>query len=326
MSAPYLLRLLCLSLASFFLVNAFVGLMIWLVSRKAIRIAEKMRARSAARFLFFLRLVGPASGMAVVLVLCVPSYLWLEPQFALERLGLVCLVLAVLGAAGWCISIVRTTSAIVASSSLMRKWRRGGRKTQIALGTSRAAVVEKETPLLALAGVFRPQLLVSRGVLQALSNEQLDVALQHENAHLVSRDNLKRLLFFVTPDAFPLAKTLASIERSWAKLSEWAADDEAARGDSNRALLLAEALLRVARMGAGPGLSYLHTSLVGGDRDLRARVDRLLSLEALPAARPTPGPSPRIKGALWLVVCVVVLTAGPAALSSIHRLLELFVR
>jgi Zn-dependent protease with chaperone function len=325
MSAPYLLRLLCLSLASFFLVNAFAGLMIWLISRNAIRTAEKMRARSAARFLFFLRLVGPATGMAVVLVLCVPSYLWLEPQFALERIGLVCLVLVVLGVAGWCISIVRTISAIVASSSLRRKWRRAGRKAQMALGTSRAVVVEKETPLLALAGVFRPQLLVSRGVLQALSNEQLDVALQHENAHLASRDNLRRLLFLVTPDAFPLAKSLASIERSWARLSEWAADDEAARGDSNRALLLAEALLRVARMGAGPRLSYLHTSLVGGDRDLRARVDRLLSLEALPAL-PTPGPSPRIKGALWFVVCVVVLTAGPAALSLVHRFLEFFVR
>jgi beta-lactamase regulating signal transducer with metallopeptidase domain len=326
MNGPYLLRLLCLCLASFFAVNAAAGFLISFASRVAVRLAESMRARSAARFLFAMRLLPCLAGISAVLALCVPSYLWLEPQASSERIGWACLALALLGAAGWLVSLARVTRALVVSARFNRACQETGCDTLLHGESSQAVIVEKDAPLLALAGIFRPRLLVSQAVLRSLSAEELDLALQHENAHRTSRDNLKRFLLLLAPASVPLLRSFSSIERCWAKLSEWAADDEAVRGDSQRALSLAAALLRVARMGAGPRLSFLHTSLCAEDHDLSARVERLLRIQPLPAKSQSSGRTLAISSSFAMVVCAGILLAWPATLSLVHRLLELFLR
>jgi Zn-dependent protease with chaperone function len=251
--------------------------------------------------------------------------LWLEPQATPERIGWACLTLALLGSLVWCFSIVRTARAVAASNRCYRLWQQAGRVARLPGEVSQAVIIEKEAPLLALAGIFRPRLIVSDGVLRALSSDQLDVALHHENAHRVSRDNLKRLFLLMAPAPVPYVASLSSLDHAWAKFSEWAADDEAARGDSHRALALAAALLRVARMGAGPRLSLLHSSLAASDRELSARIDRLLRIQ--PAGL-VPLPRARIRAfgaGLGIAVCVATLLGWPPILSSVHRLLELFV-
>jgi Zn-dependent protease with chaperone function len=325
MNVPYFLRLLCLCLASFFVVNAFAGLGAALASRAAVRMAATMRARTAALFLFVVRLLPFALGIGVVLVLCVPSYLWLEPQATAERVGWACLTLGLLGALGLLLSFARTARAVAASARCNRLWQKAGSEIRLAGEPSQTVIVDEEGPLLALAGVFRPQLVVSNGVLRALSADELKVALQHENAHRVSRDNLKRLFLLLAPGPIPFLASFSSLDRAWAKFSEWAADDEAAARDPLRGLSLAAALLRVARMGAGPRLNSLHASLVAGDDDLSARVDRLLRVQ--PAG---PVPPPRARGrafgvGLGIAACLAILLGWPPILSSVHRLLELFV-
>ena len=56
MMFPYMWRLLCLSLACFFLVHLAVGLLIHLVAPAAIRTAERMRPHRAAGVMLALRL------------------------------------------------------------------------------------------------------------------------------------------------------------------------------------------------------------------------------------------------------------------------------
>src|SRR5690349_6589925 len=129
MITHYAWRLVCLSLASFVLVNAAAGLGAAFVSRAAIRMAERMRPRGAARFLFALRTLPFALGTAAVFILCVPSYLWLEPQASSERIGWVCLTFAVLGVAGWFGSITRVARAVSASVRISRAWPRSDYKT-----------------------------------------------------------------------------------------------------------------------------------------------------------------------------------------------------
>ncbi len=329
MIALYLFKLLCLCLASFFVVNAALGLTVRAASRFAIRIAEKMRPRTAARFLFFLRVLPAGVGMAVVMGLCLPSYLWLEPQVAAERVGYICLILAAFGTASWCAAGVRTARAVGASLRMSRTWHKERRDFGLPGVGSSADVVETDAPVMALAGVSLPYLVISRGVLRVLSNEQLDVALRHEHAHRVSRDNLKRLFLLLIPDIFPFIGRPTLLEQTWARLSEWAADDEAVDGDSHRALSLATALLQVARMGAGPRLSFLHTSLVPSSHDLSARINRLLDNELCPAETISQNRffvGRRAVGGLSLAVCAMALAVGPAALSNVHRLLELFLR
>jgi Zn-dependent protease with chaperone function len=324
MNGPYLLRLLCLCLASFFAVNAASGLLISFAARAAVRFAESMRARSAARFLFAARLLPCALGIGAVAALCVPSYLWLEPQASSERIGWACLALALLGAATWLVSFARVTRALVVSARFNRACQETGCDTLLQGESSQAVIVEKDAPLLALTGIFRPRLLVSQAVLRSLSAEELELALQHENAHRTSRDNLKRLFLLLAPAPVPLLRSFSSIERRWAKLSEWAADDEAVCGDSQRALSLAGALLRVARMGAPPRLSFLQTSLCANDRDLSARVERLLRVQPVPAKSQSSARTLALGSSFGMALCAGILLAWPATLSLVHRLLELF--
>jgi Zn-dependent protease with chaperone function len=326
MNGAYLLRLLCLCFASFFALNSVAGLLIAFASRAAVRMAESKRARSAARLLLALRLLPCAVGIGAVIALCVPSYLWFEPQASSERIGWACLILALLGAASWFLAFARATRALTFSARFNRAWRRAGCETGLHGESAKAVVVEKGAPLLALAGVFRPRLLVSEAVLHSLSTEELELALQHENAHRISRDNLKRLFLLLAPAPIPMLRGLSSIEGSWAKFSEWAADDEAVRGDSQRALSLAAALLRVARMGAAPQLSFLHTSLCADNHDLSARVERLLCMQPLPAKPKSSARVLAIGSGLGVFACAGVLLAWPATLSLVHRLLELFLR
>jgi Zn-dependent protease with chaperone function len=325
MIVAYALRLLCLCLASFFVVNASVGLATGLASRAVIRLAEAMRPRSAACFLFAARVLPCVLGAGAVLFFCVPSYLWLEPQSYSERMGWVCLTLALLGAAGWLGSFARVARALAASVHFRRAWQEAGCTIRLE-ESSMAVIVDKEAPLLVLVGLFRPRLIVSNTLLRSLSLEELRVALLHENAHRDSRDNLKRLVLLLAPTPIPFFRVFSPLEQSWAKLSEWAADDEAVSGDSRRALSLAAALLRVARMGAAPRLSFLHTSLCAGDHDLSARVDRLLRVQPL-QTKPLPrARSVAVGSILGTAACIALFLAWPATLSSVHRLLELFLR
>lgn len=332
MNAAYLFRLACLSLASFFLVNGIAGAATALLSSTAIRIAETMRPRSAARVLFILRMLPSVLAMMVVLGLCVPSYLWLEPQFASERVGLACLLLTALAGMACSHSLIRTARAINASVRLRSEWLRSGlgaslnEKESHSAVDQQAMVVSQTEPVLALSGIFRPRMIISRGVLEALSKEQLDVAARHETAHRDSHDNLKRLFLVLSPEFFPCANGFAALEKTWVRFSEWAADDEAVQEDSQRALSLATALLRVARMGAQPRLSILQTSLLPEDQDLSARVDRLLCAEALPIDKASHTSSRPTVQALFLAVCAAALVGIPVTLSSVHRLLELFFR
>jgi len=91
-------------------------------------------------------------------------------------------------------------------------------------------------------------------------------------------------------------------------------------------LPLAGALLRVARLGTAPRLSFLHTSLCAGDRDLSERVDRLLQVQPLHSKRISRSRFLPIGSSLGIAVCGGALLAWPATLSSVHRLLELFLR
>lgn len=324
MNGPYLLRLLCLCLASFFAVNAVAGTLISFAARAAVRLAETMRARSAARFLLALRLLPCALGIAAVLALCVPSYLWLEPQASAERIGWACLALALFGAAGWFVSFTRVSRALSLSNRFNRASQQTGCEAPLRSDSPNAVIVGQEAPLLALSGIFHPRLIISQAVLCSLSADELELALQHENAHRTSRDNLKRLFLLLSPSPIPPFRSFSSIERNWAKFSEWAADDEAVRGDSHRALSLAAALLRVARMGTAPRLSFLHTSLCADDHHLSARVERLLRIQPPPIE---PRPSARslaLGSSLGIIVCAGILLVWPATLSLVHRLLELF--
>jgi hypothetical protein len=327
MITPYLLRLLCLSFASFFLVYLALALLSIAAAPAAIRVAKRTTPLGATRLLLFLRLLPLALSLLVVLGLCLPSYLLLEPDGSAERVGLGCLLAALAGALTWAISIVRTLRASARSVEYLRRCRGLGADLRLAGEPLPLCVLEGETPLLALAGVLRPRIVLSRSVLRSLSAEQLDTALSHERAHSVSRDNLKRLLLLLAPDPIPFFRGLSTLDRHWAKYAEWAADDRAVAGDTRRSLSLASALVRIARLGSPARIAPLMASLLAVDDDLSARVDRLLRAGPAHATSRRPRRMALAAAATAAVISLLlVVMLQPAALSSVHHLLEHLIR
>jgi Zn-dependent protease with chaperone function len=332
----YLVRLACLSFACFFLAQLLLGVGVSLLAPVSLAMARRARPRFAADVLFAIRMFPASAGVLVVALVCVPSYLWLEADAGGERVGLVCLGAALIGLAGWAMAIARGLRAMRQSLQYERRCRHTGRESRIVAssaadgsGGETALVVDDAGGMVAMAGIARPQLVVSRAVLDELSAEQLEAALQHERAHRISRDNLKRLLLLLTPDIFPggarFLGGLQAIERGWARFTEWAADDFAVAGDARRRASLAAALVRVARLGGALQASPLMTSLMADRRDLEARVARLL--DASPARAGT-----QRHGAIFAVVvllcgvCAGVAAVHPATLQAAHRLLEYLLR
>jgi len=323
MMAAYWARLVCLCFAAFFLLHLVLGVAAAAVAPALLRRAGRMSARSATGYLLALRLAPAAVALSVVLGLCLPSYLMFEPGVAGERMNLLCAGSACLGLLVWLLSAVRSVRALTRSIRYARKWRRAGLETCI-YGRTHGVIVERSSALLALCGIVSPRVLISSGVLRALSSDELEVAVDHERAHGDSRDNLKRLLWILAPDVVPFRRAFSALETAWTSFSEWAADDEAAQGNPARAVSLASALIRLARMEAAPG-SPLIASLTAGGRNLEARVERLL--------RVAPQGSSRASGPMqaWTVTGLAAAVSGslaagafflPAVLASLYRFLE----
>ncbi len=314
MILAYPARLLCACLAAFFLVHVALGLLVSLLTPAVLRRARQIDAQRAARRLLALRLAPLAGTLFVVLGLCVPSYLRLETETGMERVGFGCLMAASLAAATWAISLTRGARAYVRSVRHARAWARASRP-----GTMGVRLVDAGYGVLALTGIFRSRIFVSRQVFDLLTAEEIAAALRHETAHRISRDNLKRLFLMLAPGLVPFRRGFGGIERAWVRYAEWAADDMAAAGDSRRSLALATALVRVARMPvASPVIS-----LFDGGADLAERVERLLRVE--PPARSRP-PYLVVLAAGAVAAVAAAVLPDPGTLVTVHRLLEHLIR
>jgi Zn-dependent protease with chaperone function len=311
MILPYLPRLAIMSLAVFFLVDIFVS---GVVSLAAPWVIRKLKPnKPAANLLFFLRLLPASLALLTVAVLCVPSYLELEPEAALERVGWVSLLAAVLGAAMWCVSIVRAGRAIHRSSVWVRNCERTGAATVLPGANVPILVVKNPAPIFVLAGILRPRLIVSQRILDTLSSAQLSAVLRHEHGHRTAHDNLKRLLILLAPVSSAL------LDRTWTRHAEWAADDSGADR-----FHLAEALVGVARRCAMPACPPMVSSLIAGEGDLAARVERLLEspTPGMPANRSTRSLIAMAAAVALLMAATLLYTALPAA----HEALEYLIR
>ncbi len=325
MILPYTLRLICLCFASFFVVHSAMAAAIWAAAPRAMRTGESMRPRSGARFLLGLRLLPVTFAAVVVAGLCVPSYLWLETNESTERVGLACCALAVLGALLCADSLIRSVRGVFVSWRGLMQSKHAGfeKRTKQSLPIR---MVNSDAPVLALAGLLRPRVIVSRSILQSLSAKELDAAIEHERAHHRSYDNWKRLALTLAPEIFPFTRAFAPLNRCWAKLVEWAADDDATQGNFGRSLSLAAALVRVARIGGAFSASPLISFFLGRERELSARIDRLIGGAPVHVGFPR-----RLRVALTIAVTavgalVLVAIVHPTTLASVHEILEQLLR
>lgn len=321
MNFSYALRLLLLSLSCFFLVETIVAIAVNFASPRLIQMAGRMKPRSASWLLFASRLLPFAAAAFLVLCFCVPSYLWFEPRASAEEVGLGCVALAVLGAATCIWPVVRVAKAVTTSSRFAQTCREDGEMISLLGESSPLCLVSEETPLIAVVGIFSQRVLISAPVLRALSSEELHATLRHERAHRIWHDNLRRLVLLLAPLSFPFFRGLRDLERAWEKFTEWAADDFAAAGDQRIALLLASAIVRVARLGSPSTRPVFLSSLAGG-AELSERVERLLNAKPSTEPRALPRRAWLAGAFLAVAAALAALYLWPATLLAAHQLLE----
>jgi Zn-dependent protease with chaperone function len=125
-----------------------------------------------------------------------------------------------------------------------------------------------DTPVCFASGVLRPCVVVSTGVLERLSDEDVRAALVHERAHLERGDNLRAVFVTILSDCAVLRPTKAL--RLYRRGREALADREAVRHVERTAL--AGALLSMTRMSVPNALA---ASFAGPD-GLAQRIGLLL--------------------------------------------------
>lgn len=295
MNSAYFLRFILLSLASFFLLHLLLGICVRLLTPFLLRYAGRLRPRTASDLLLAMRLAPATIAAAAVGALAAPSYLRYEPNSSEESIGATLYLLAALGAFVCIQSLIRTARAL-----------------------RYAAAPIHQAPVLRLTGIITPRVVVSAGVRAALSEEQWQAVLRHEHAHMVSLDNLKRLLMLLAPQLTPLDRGWQPLESAWVHMTERAADASAVDGDPNRALVLAEALVRLARLGLDRNAGALASSFATHPEQLHERVQCLLHQPLHTARRAWILPASAFALAAFLAI-------SQAWLHSIHLMLEMLV-
>jgi len=171
-------------------------------------------------------------------------------------------------------------------------------------------VLESERPVCVTAGLWRPQILISRGLLASLSDGEREIILAHEQAHLKRRDAL--VAYGVRSlTALHLPGTRRWLARELELAAEQVCDDEAASLAKDR-LAVAATILKVERIADHGTRSPLDCLAVAfGARAVARRVEALLSQPA----------HPRSLRWIWLSVGIATASALASA-EEVHHLTE----
>lgn len=129
-------------------------------------------------------------------------------------------------------------------------------------------VVDHDVPVAYCLPGLRPRVVVSRGVLAALDEQELRAVLDHELAHLAARHDLVVLPFVALGVTFPRLSSVRCAREQVALLVEVLADDRASRRHDGR--VLARALCKVGAGQAPRG------ALGASGSGVLLRADRLL--------------------------------------------------
>ena len=277
----------------------------------------RIPAGGRARRLVALRLVP----IVLALLACgvtMLAFLRHEPADTRETPGLFVVVGAAIGAGLLVTGLWRLTTRCRATNRFLRIVERTATRVT-ALGVPVPIwQVDTAFPLVALAGIWRPSLLIARSVLEQIPRDELQVILEHELAHARRHDNAVRLLLSGLPDVLNLVRP--GIERAWHETAEEVADQMAAGDDARLRVHLASALVRVAKMAGTQAAPALPVLAFHNGESVERRVRRLLN---------RPEPRATVSSLPIAVMAAVLLSAGvglwlgaDTVLLEAHRAIE----
>ena len=181
----------------------------------------------------------------------------------------------------------------------------------------RPRVIEAPEPLSFTYGALRPRVVVSRGLLESASLDELEAVLVHERYHVRNLDPLKIVLARALAHGLFFVPALRELEGRYLAGRELAADQRALSRCGRRPL--ASALLKAVRTPSWPELST--AAAIGGPELLAIRVAQL------EADGPPPlGRVPRralVLSAAGLGLVLVTLGAAVAGLGGVTAAMTL---
>jgi Zn-dependent protease with chaperone function len=313
----FLLRGIAVSLTFFVLIYSLLSGVVAICWR-SLRLF-RVSARRLSTLLLALRVAPLVISVTVTCAFVVPSFQILEPRSTSEGTGTLPLALGIFALALIAWGCYRVISAQLATSRIVSRWLERAQPFERVTSHRVTLLAGRDSPPLTLAGIRRAHVLVSESALRLLDREELHMALEHEVAHMRSRDNLKKLVFRFCP--FP---GMSHLERTWSHAAELAADDAAVSSEENAADL-ASALVKLSRIAAVEPAPICTTGFVSGS--ISDRVSRLLAWSPDSSAIAS-GVDTSAKSSVWLAIplaaaaffCVAV-TYGPV-LSFTHELTE----
>jgi len=285
-----------------------------LLSRAAARGSERYAPGLRAALLFRLRVLPGAGAMVLGFAIALPTFVAFEPFDTDEPLPRAMIALAVFGAALLARGAWRAYAAWRATARIAAEWTRIGRSVTDHDSRVPIYAIDVPYPLVAVVGIVRPALFVAERVLAECSAGEIRAMIAHETAHIRTRDNARRFVLHACPD---LVGDGSVLTRAWKDAAEEAADADVTRAGA-RALDLAQALIRVARLAPPCAPALASAFYAGGSID--ARVRRLVDP---PAETVVPAV---LRG--WALGIAAAVLAGAFVLGApaIHQLMEVVVR
>jgi hypothetical protein len=258
------------SLSVFVLVYCILSLAVGLTWRRFWNYSRNFSIRHTADLLFSFRILPLVAAAVITAAFTVPSFLLLEPRAIDEPLGGFPLILGLCGLGFAITGIVNAFVALRRASRAISAW-----TTQAQPMKASAPVpvlrITRPRPAMTAIGIVSPRVLVSGPAESMLTVTELQTALNHEIAHVLRRDNLRKLVLrFI---AFP---GMRGLENAWLEATEMAADD-AAVVNASEALDLASALIKLSRIGAEPSVDLTAALVYSPGAVMNARVERLLA-------------------------------------------------
>jgi hypothetical protein len=301
-----LLSTVVLTLAWFAAINAVASILVWAWCGRQ----TSPRRVPGASSLLVVRLLPAAVSIVFAAGIFLPVHFLFEPGDARETFGLVLYFLASVGG----FLLTRSGARAAGLWRLERHLRRGEREA----ASFAPGIVEVSGHTgVSLAGVIAPRILIGPDVVRELTTEELDVAIAHELAHRDAFDNLARWAMACAPDLLGVTVRVCRIEQAWHEAAESLADRRAVNGDRVRAMHLASALIKVARLSErAPASPIPAWSTLNHPPLLEQRVRSLL------AGTQPPAPSRASRLAVALTIAAGLVAFGMAAGGRIHHLTE----
>ncbi len=318
---------IALCFAVLFLVLASSSILLFPAMLLARRMARTVAPEYRAKLLFAARLLPLVLAALVTLGLALPAFLEFEPYSTKEGMSLRLSALAFAGMLVFAGMVMRGWRMVRATSRAQQAWRKNSSRVYLEGIGLPVYCVEGGSGLLAVTGIFRAQVFLSREIVETLSPQELKAALEHEIAHVSSLDNLKQMLLKITRPPHWL-KAFHDIDAEWSGASEIAADYRAlTRGAS--VLELSSALIKVGRLNRTPAAAHAvasHLIPPGCSSSLEQRVMRLSELlqDSAQTTVHAAQPSKLIFGIFFCIAGYIACIH--AFLPAVHEALEFLVR